>query len=650
MGPLPGSARRGRVKIPAICRFGSRQPPDRTDGERVEYSIDWGSEFLTSLRWIAIMFSYSMIGLLVAGFVLSRTTLWGRQYWRAAGGFFTGRDTRVSAWVLVVVLMLLMVIGVRLTVVLSYQGRDMFNALQGAAEAISNGDGTALDQAEDMFWNSLWLFGLLATIHVVRTLVELYLGSMFEVRLRQFMTTRVTTDWLTGLAFYRNRFVNTGIDGDDAKIQPGVDNPDQRIEIDIDNVSASSRRLVFGSGGSSTNGVIPAIITICTFTKILWELSGPMDIFGTEVPHAMVWMVYLFVLVSTIVAFWLGHPLIRLYFLRERLAANFRYSLVRLRDGAEKVALYRGADTEQRGLLDRFASIVVNFWQVVFRSLKFNGWNFVVNQASAVFPYIIQAPRFFAGEIKLGEMTQTASAFGNVHDSLSFFREAFDSFADLRASLYRLDGLEQANHESRELPQIATVDTERGVEVRKVTTSTPDGVELVSELDLSLHPGDALVIKGRSGSGKTTLLRGLAGLWPFVSGEFARPGESTLFLSQIPYIPLGDLRTAVAYPASPESVGDDSIRAVLEQVFLSHLVGRLDEEADWAAVLSPGEQQRVAFARILLNKPAVAFLDEATSAIDEGLEFELYSLIRRERPDTAATAAPPTSTTPSCSN
>lgn len=611
----------------------------------MEYSIDWGNEFLTSLRWILTMFGYSMVGVLVAGAILSRITLWGRQYWRATGGFFTGRETRVGAWVLVVVLMLLMVIGVRLTVVLSYQGRDMFNALQGAAEAMSNDDGKTLDAAEEMFWNSLWLFGLLATIHVVRTMIELYIGSMFEIRLRAFMTTRVTADWLTDLAFYRNRFVNTGIDGADAKIQPGVDNPDQRIEIDIANVATSSRRLVFRSGGSSTNGVIPAIMTICSFTLILWDLSGPMEIFGVDVPRAMVWMVYLFVLVSTVVAFWLGHPLIRLYFLRERLAANFRYSLVRLRDGAEKVALYRGADTEQRGLLDRFAAIVVNFWQVVFRSLKFNGWNFVVNQASAVFPYIIQAPRFFAGEIKLGEMTQTASAFGNVHDSLSFFREAYDSFADLRASLYRLDGLEQANHDSRELPRIATVEQERGITLRKVTASTPAGIDLVRDLDLSLHPGDALVIKGRSGTGKTTLLRGLAGLWPFVDGEFARPGESTLFLSQIPYIPLTDLRTAVSYPAPPESVGDDAIRSALERVFLAHLVDRLDEEADWAAVLSPGEQQRVAFARILLNRPGVAFLDEATSAIDEGLEFELYSLIRRELPDTVLVSVSHRSTT-----
>lgn len=611
----------------------------------MEYSIDWGNELLTSIRWILTMFGYSMVGLLLAGFVLSRVTLWGRQYWRAAGGFFTDRDTRVGAWVLVVVLMLLMLIGVRLTVVLSYQGRDMFNALQGAAEAMSNKDGATLDKAEEMFWNSLWLFGLLATIHVVRTLIELYLGSMFEIRLRAFMVERVTGDWLSGLAFYRNRFVHTGIEGKDARIQPGVDNPDQRIEIDIANVASSSRQLVFGYGGSSTNGVIPAIITICSFTLILWDLSGPMDIFGTEVPRAMVWLVYLFVLVSTVVAFWLGHPLIKLYFLRERLAANFRYSLVRLRDGAEKVALYRGADTEQRGLLDRFGAIVVNFWQVVFRSLKFNGWNFVVGQASAVFAYIIQAPRFFASEIGLGEMKQTASAFGNVHDSLSFFRESYDAFADLRASLYRLDGLEQANHDSRELPQIVTIEQEHGVTLNKVTASTPDGVELVRDLTLSLHPGDALVIKGRSGSGKTTLLRGLAGLWPFVEGEFARPGASTLFLSQIPYIPLSDLRTAVSYPAPPETVGDDAIRAALERVFLAHLVGRLDEEADWAAVLSPGEQQRVAFARILLNRPDVAFLDEATSAIDEGLEFELYALIRRELPDTVLVSVSHRSTT-----
>ncbi|WAC57941.1 ABC transporter ATP-binding protein/permease [Gordonia sp. SL306] len=616
-------------------------------GERVTDSIDWGSEVLASLRWIGIVFVIALVGVLVVGYLLARFSNWGRQYWRTAGGFFTDSDTRLLAWSLVGVLLLLAVAGVRLTVLFSYQGNDMFTALQTAAQGLAQGNQDALDAGKSAFWKAMWIFGVLAAIHIVRTLIELYLGSAFEIKLREYMTTRNTTDWLGGKAFYRNRFVEAARpQGPDSAIQPGVDNPDQRIETDITTVATSSRQLVFGYNGSSTNGVIPAIITIVSFTKILWDLSGPMSVFGAEVPRAMVWFVYMFVLITTVIAFWIGRPLIRLYFLRERLTANFRYALVRVRDGAENVALYHGEGVERAGLLERFGAVVGNFWQIVFRTLKFTGWNFVVNQLSVVFAYMIQAPRFFAGTITLGDMNQTASAFGNVHDSLSFFREAYDSFADFRAALIRLNGLEDANEESRELPVLATTDRDRAVRLTDVDITTPDGNELVRDLSLSLDPGDALVVKGRSGSGKTTLLRGLAGLWPFADGEFARPpGDRTLFLSQIPYIPLGDLRTAVAYPALPDDLGDDAIRAALERVFLPHLVDRLDEEEDWSKVLSPGEQQRVAFARILLTRPEVVFMDEATSAVDEGLEYSLYSLIRAELPETILVSVSHRSTT-----
>ncbi|MDY6811904.1 MAG: SbmA/BacA-like family transporter, partial [Actinomycetota bacterium] len=388
-------------------------------------SIDWGNEILMSLRWIAIVYGIALVGFLFVGYVLARFTRWGRDYWRMTGGFFLERQTRVLAWGLVLLLLFLTVSGVRLTVLFSYQGNDMFASLQMAAEGLASGNQEALDAGQSGFWTAMGIFGILATIHVIRTLVELYLGSAFEIKLREYMTARTTADWLGGKAFYRNRFVNVDTRGSDSGIQPGIDNPDQRIEADITNVASSSRQLVFGSGGSSTNGVIPAVITIVSFTKILWDLSGPLSVFGTEIPRAMVWFVYMFVLISTVIAFQIGRPLIRLYFLRERLTANFRYALVRVRDGAENVALYHGEGVERVGLLERFGAVVSNFWQIIYRSLKFNGWNFVVSQLSVVFAYIIQAPRFFNGTITLGDMNQTAAAFGNVHDSLSFFRQAY---------------------------------------------------------------------------------------------------------------------------------------------------------------------------------------------------------------------------------
>ncbi len=230
---------------------------------------------------------------------------------------------------------------------------------------------------------------------------------------------------------------------------------------------------------------------------------------------------------------------------------------------------------------------------------------------------------------------QTATAFGNICDSLSFFRNSYDASRCYRAAIIRLDGLVDANERARQLPTIDTEDSAGGiVELDDVEVRTPDGVQLISPLDLHLDPGDGLVITGVSGTGKTTLLRSLAQLWPFATGTLRRPGDEneTMFLSQLPYVPLGDLRAVVSYPAAAGDIPDRQLQKVLVKVALPNLVDRLDEVQDWAKVLSPGEQQRVAFARILLTKPKAVFLDEATSALDVGLEMTMYQLVRTELP------------------
>jgi putative ATP-binding cassette transporter len=250
-----------------------------------------------------------------------------------------------------------------------------------------------------------------------------------------------------------------------------------------------------------------------------------------------------------------------------------------------------------------------------------------------VIPILIQAPRYFSGAITLGDVQQTATAFGQVHDALSFFRNAYDDFADYRAVLNRLTGLLDADEESRTLPSV-DVEEGEGLDVRDLTVRTPNAQLLINDLDLSLTAGDALLISGPSGSGKTTLLRSLADLWPYADGTVRRPlGEGSLFLSQQPYVPLGTLRTALAYPESPDAVDDDRAREMLRKVQLAHLVDHLDEEVDWSRRLSPGEQQRLGFGRILLRKPSVVFLDEATSALDEGMEHAMYELLRERLPE-----------------
>ncbi|RVW05727.1 ABC transporter ATP-binding protein/permease [Rhodococcus xishaensis] len=576
--------------------------------------FDWNHEVVASLLWTSRAFAIAFVCLGIVGYFLIRYTQWARQFWMISGSYFSNRDSW-RVWLSIAVMLFLTVMGVRVTILISYQGNEMYTSLQYAAQAFSSGDGAALNEAKSSFWRSIVVFTVLATIHVVRSLLDYYVGQAFVIRWRVWLTDRMTSDWLDDRAYYRGRFIDKGID-----------NPDQRIETDVTDMTTMTQSL--------SMDLVTAVTSVVAFTKILWDLSGPLTLFGLEIPRAMVVLVYVYILTATVIAFWIGRPLIRLNFLNERFTANFRYALVRLRDRAESIAFFRGEAVERTGLLGRFASVIANAWQIVFRTVKFNGFNLGVSQVAVVFPIVLQAPRFFAGAITLGDITQSSTAFGQVSDSLSFFRQSYDDFAGYRASLIRLSGLLSADERSRALPAVRTEHLDRAVELSGVRVNLPDGRPLVEGLDLRLTPGDALLVTGASGSGKTTLLRTLAQIWPYADGTVRRPtGTKALFLSQFPYLPLGDLRDAVAYPARALELGDDAIRDVLRKVALGHLVNRLDEQSDWASILSPGEQQRVAFARILLIRPQVALLDEATSAVDEGLEYQLYRLVREEVPE-----------------
>jgi putative ATP-binding cassette transporter len=284
--------------------------------------------------------------------------------------------------------------------------------------------------------------------------------------------------------------------------------------------------------------------------------------------------------------------------------------------------------------MDRFTAVIANTWAIVYRSLKFQGFNLIISQIAVIFPYVIQAPRFFSQQITLGDVNQTAAAFGQVEGALSFFRLAYDDFASYRASLNRLTGLLDANEEARALPVPVTEDRSTGLGVNDLDVRLPNGQPLLTDLDLNLAGGDSLLVKGPSGSGKTTLLRSLAGLWPYVDGSIQRPmdGEA-MFCGQQPYLPQGTLRTALAYPSPAETLSDDVAIDTLRAVQLGHLADRLDMETDWSRTLSPGEQQRLAFGRILITRPALAFFDETTSALDEGMEHAIYGLVRERMPD-----------------
>ncbi|GAA4801408.1 ABC transporter ATP-binding protein/permease [Actinomycetospora chlora] len=567
--------------------------------------IDWGTEWLSSLIWIVGFFVGTVVVVVIVGAIVARTTTWGRQVTRLVGPWLRpGGEHGWRPTLFVLGLLLLVVVSVRLNVLLSYNGNALYTALQD------------LDAAT--FWRTLGIFALLATIYVVIALVAYYVGQAFVIRLREWLNERLLGDWLGGRAYHRSRFAPTQ-----------VDNPDQRIQEDITSFATTSYSLSVGSSGA-----VNAVLSVVSFTYVLWELSGPLSILGVEIPRAMTFLAFLYVIVATVIAFRIGKPLIRLNFLNEGLGATYRYGLVRVRDNAENIAFLRGEPLEKRSLDGRFAAVIANYWRIVRRTLGFQGFNLAVSQVAVVFPILIQAPRFFAQTITLGDVQQTATAFGQVHDGLSFFRNAYDQFAAYRAVLDRLTGLLDADAEARRLPEVDVADRADGVAVRDLTVRRPDGEVLVSDLDLDLGKGDSLLVTGRSGYGKTTLLRSLADLWPFAEGDVARPlGPRAVFLSQQPYVPLGTLRTALAYPQAPEEVDDERAAEVLRSVALGQLADRLDDERVWWRELSPGEQQRLGFGRLLLARPDVVFLDEATAALDEGLEHELYTLLRRELPE-----------------
>ncbi|SCK21054.1 ABC transporter ATP-binding protein/permease [Vogesella sp. LIG4] len=563
--------------------------------------MDWNHELLGSVFWLGKAMAITLPSSVLALWLVVRFTTWGRQFWRLAGEFFLPAK---SGWrpILVILLILLITLtGVRINVLFSNWYNGMYTALQ--------------KWDEKAFWLSMLVFTILATAHVARALFSYFIQQTFLIRWREWLNESLLQRWLNQQAYYRS-----------SHLANPSDNPDQRIQQDVASFVSNSLAL--------SMGVIDALVSTFEFTMILWGLSGVLNLFGVEIPRAMVFIAYIYVIVATVLAFHISRPLIRLNFLNEKLNADYRYALIRMREYGESVAFYRGEEVEGHTLRHRFVNVIDNMWAIVYRTLKFSGFNLVVSQTAVVFPFLIQAKRFFAKQISLGDMVQTAQAFGQLQDNLSFFRNAFDSFAEYKAVLDRLTGFLDSVEAAAQLPQPTHTLREGGLILHDLNVRRPDQEPLLSKLDLTLEPGHALLIRGPSGSGKTTLLRAIAGLWPYCDGKMQHPApEHLLFLSQRPYLPLGTLRDALYYP-KPAAQDDAAAVAALKAVHLGQLASKLDVEADWSHTLSLGEQQRLAFGRLLLAAPHVAFLDEATSAMDEGLEDALYRLLRQRLPHT----------------
>ena len=479
-------------------------------------------------------------------------------------------------------------------------------------------------------WNTfIWqlgVFSVLAAFFIVSAVYQLYLQQWLQIRWRNWLTQRYIGRWLGQGTHYRMR-----LKGDQA------DNPDQRIADDIREFVDSTLNIGIALLGS--------IVTLVSFVVILWTLSSATPLMigsqSYQIPGYLVWAALIYAVLGTWITHLVGRPLIKLNFNQQRYEADFRFSLVRLRENAEEVTLLAGEGAEEAHLRDRFGWVIRNWYDIMRRRKRLTFLTAGYSQVALIFPFIVVSPIYFFGSLTLGGLMQIVSAFGQVQSALSFFVSAYTAIADWKAVLNRLSGFEAsidwAEGLDRTAPRVGFLtDGGKALLVEELAVGLPNGQEIVRLAGFSIEPGERVLVTGPSGAGKTSLFRALGGVWPFGSGSIRVPqGASVLVLPQRPYMPLGTLRGALAYPAPQDAFSSEEIDEVLNAVGLGAFHDQLDETAYWADKLSGGEQQRLSIARALLQKPHWLFLDEATAALDEGSEAELYRLLIERLPGTA---------------
>lgn len=499
---------------------------------------------------------------------------------------------------------------VYMLVLLNGWNNDFYNALQ--------------QRAFESFWPLIGQFAGFAFLHIIFAVYAIYVRQILEIKWRNWMTDKYLDRWLGHQTYYRLQVAG----------KDDMDNPDQRIADDINSFVNLTLGLFVG--------VIKQATSLVAFVVILWNLSGYLDIpLGDtvlSVPGYMVFVTLIYSVVGTWLAHKVGRKLIRLNYDQQRFEADFRFSMVRVRENSESVAFYGGEKPEMQNFRERFALVIGNFWGLMKRTKLLN---FYVNgyaQIAIIVPVLMCAPQYFSGTMQLGGFMQTISAFGRVQDALSYFVESYDSIAQYVAVIRRLGGFAGHMEEAEALTSSFdfTRNTSNALQLWQMDIALPDGRQLAEKLSIAVPAGKRLLISGGSGAGKSTLLRAIAGIWPYGTGEISLPtGWRTMFLPQRPYLPLGSLRRAIYYPQPVPENTDDNLAGLLERFGLQKLAGQLDAVDDWSRILSLGEQQRLAFIRILLLRPDIVFLDESTSALDEPREAQAYEILHQMLPQMA---------------
>jgi putative ATP-binding cassette transporter len=511
----------------------------------------------------------------------------------------------------------LLVISIGLSILIVYLSKlinswnaRFFNALQ--------------DRNADAFWHELGYWVVLVALFIVAVVYRTWLMQLLTIRWRRWLSQVYFRDWLADRTYYHMELTRRG-----------VGNPEQRIEQDCN--SFTSQTL------SISLGLLLQVMTLVTFAAVLWQLSGGfvLPIFGgITVPGYMMWAAVAYALAGSWATYAVGRPLVRINFALERYNADFRYRMVRIRENSESIALYHGEPVEERRLRGAFTRIFAIWWAYMTYNKRLTWLTSFYGQAAAVFPFIVAAPQYFAGQILLGTLTQTADAFGQVQGALSWFVDSYTQLAAWKATVDRLTTFGEAMVAAKRGALHSEIDirpqAKPELTLDGLDLNLPDGRPLLHNVNLGLRRGEAVVLRGPSGSGKTTLFRALAGLWPFGRGRIATPlaDQRVLFLPQKPYLTVGTLKDALCYPDPSDPVPDRDCQDALEACGLWHLVRRLNETANWSLVLSGGEQQRLGFARALIYRPDWLFLDEATAALDEPAERHMYELLRQRLPQT----------------
>ena len=527
-----------------------------------------------------------------------------RRYIRLSGGYWRG-PKRAGAIGLTVAMFGLAVLQILIQIWLNFWNKGFFDALERKDWAT--------------FTHELLFFGLIVVASVACTSTHLFVKRRLQFGWRAWLTAQAVERWLQGGRQYQLNFM------------PGDhDNADGRIAEDV--------RISTELAVEFANSIFYCVLLLVSFLGILWTLSGVVTLnesgFVLNVPGYMVWIALAYAAVGTAITFVLGRPLVAATDERQTQEADFRFGLVRTLENAEGIALLRGEPDERRHLLTAFAGIRAA-WDRQTRSLRHlimltNGYGTL----AAIVPVVVAAPRYFSGSIALGGLMQTAQAFVQVQAAMSWFVDNFPRFAEWSASAERVlnlhDALDELDEDLRDNEHYAIVrstNSEPVLELRGLDLAHPDGTMLLNRAEASIKQGERVLLKGVSGTGKSTLLRAVAGLWPWGRGEIVLPPSSITFMPQRPYFPVGTLRFVLLYPDQPEKRDDADLQAALRRVGLDQLALRLDDEDRWDQTLSGGEQQRLAFARMLLQKPDWVFLDEATAALDEDNQALMMNIL-----------------------